>query len=155
MPSIEDAIMLATESHRGQTDLAGMPFILHPLRVMAGFFGWEDGDARMVAVLHDVIEDSDVTAAKLFDLGYPRNVIVALGAISRKKDERYGDYIKRVAANPLAVRVKIADLNDNLDTSRASTKELSPDEVYRYRAAHSYLWGLPVRQAAEDSLRNL
>jgi hypothetical protein len=87
--------------------------------------------------------------------GYPRAVVDALEAISRTEGERYGAYIERVAANPLAVRVKLADLQDNLDSRRPSTQGLLPDEVYRYRAAHSYLWGLPVRQAAEDSLRNL
>jgi hypothetical protein len=132
-----------------------MPFILHPLRVMASFLDREDDDARMVAVLHDVIEDSDVTCAMLLERGYPRAVVDAVEAISRREGERYRSYIERVAANPLAVRVKLADLQDNLDSRRPSTKELSPDAEYRYVSARRYLLELPGRLAAEEALRNL
>ncbi len=155
MPTIEDAIVLATESHRGQTDKAGMPFILHPLRVMASFSAPEDDDARLVGMLHDVVEDSDVTCQMLADRGYPSAVVGAVGAMSRAKGERYGAYIERVATNPLAVRVKLADLNDNLNPNRESTKALAPDVLYRYRTAQQYLWGLRARAAADEELRNL
>ncbi|HEY2028903.1 MAG TPA: GTP pyrophosphokinase [Myxococcales bacterium] len=117
MPTVEDAIALAVGKHRGQQDKAGKPYILHPLRVMLSMATDEE---RRVAVLHDVMEDCGVTRSDLKDLGYPETEIAALEALTKAADE-HGDYekfIERVAKNPLAVRVKLADLKDNMDLSR-------------------------------------
>lgn len=136
--TLEDAITLAFSVHRGQKDKGGSPYILHPLRVMVavGF----DEDAQMVAVLHDVIEDTDVDEVKLQNAGCPKNVVEALLALTRVDGETYADYIERVAKNRLAVRVKVADLEDNMRPCRAPGRTQSM--MKRYRAAHYRLTNL-------------
>jgi (p)ppGpp synthase/HD superfamily hydrolase len=132
-PTIEDAIALAVQAHRGQRDKAGKPYILHPLRVMLRL---EDEEAMVVAVLHDVVEDSSVISADLRDLGYPTEVLEALDAVTRRQGESYADFIDRAAENPLARRVKLADLADNMDLRRLA--DLTPsdcDRLARYKAA--------------------
>lgn len=148
MPDIEDAIILAAVAHRGQTDKAGIPYITHPLRVMSMFVAPEDEDARMVAVLHDVVEDCEVTLADLRKQGYSPVVVEAIDAISRVTgrfadgrtwQQLYDGYIERVSRNALATRVKLADLRDNLDDRRESTRSLTLETIDKYRAAQAYL----------------
>lgn len=139
MPSIEDAIELAMESHRGQTDKAGLPYILHPLRVMSAFVQPDDDEVRCVAVLHDVVEDCEVTCTMLYGFGYSSAVVEAVDALSRKKGEQYTRYIERVSRNTLALRVKLADLTDNLNEARVSTGLLPSDTKAKYKMAQKYL----------------
>src|SRR5688500_19211018 len=108
MFTIEDAILLATEAHKGQVDKVGEPYILHPLRVMFSFEPYER-DERMVAVLHDVIEDTDLTAESLFEARVPAVIVEAVVAMSKTdKNMTYADFINtKVMRNPLARRVKI------------------------------------------------
>lgn len=114
--AIDRAIALAIETHRGQTDLAGLPYILHPLRVM--FTMVEELD-RVVAVLHDVVEDaSNRRSADAAVRSFGGEVYQAVDALTRRDDESYEDYIERCAHNETAARVKIADLLDNLDPTR-------------------------------------
>jgi (p)ppGpp synthase/HD superfamily hydrolase len=115
---LELAIALACEAHRGQTDKAGAPYILHPLRVM---LACETDDERMVAVLHDVVEDSDTTLERLRELGFDSSVIDAIDCLSRRDDESYDVFIDRVSGNAIASRVKVHDLEDNMDLSRLPT----------------------------------
>ena len=110
MKDIHDAILLAVSKHRGQKDKAGIDYIFHPLRIMT-VVGLTD-EERMVAVLHDLIEDTDATYQDLS--GYPPSVILAVEAISRHTDETYSQYIRRVKENALATRIKLLDLGDNL-----------------------------------------
>jgi hypothetical protein len=98
---VEAAIALAVKSHRGQTTLDGLPYILHPLRVMVSFKDPEDNEARIAAVLHDVVEDCSVTSVDLIDQGFPLTVVAAIDALSRREGESYNDYIRRVGANRL------------------------------------------------------
>jgi len=117
MSSLERAIQIAVTAHAGQVDNGGAPYILHPLRVM--FAIDVDGDeARIAAVLHDVLEDTDVTAADLAREGFSAPVIEAVEALTRRDGEAYGAFIKRVSRNPIARIVKMADLQDNADLSR-------------------------------------
>ena len=94
-PTLEDAIVLAAQWHRGQTypSLRGEPFILHPLRVLAQV---ESDVARIVAVLHDVIEDTACTFDDLRRLGYPEQVIAAIDRLTRRDGEAYETYIERI-----------------------------------------------------------
>ncbi len=115
MATLERAIELAVEAHKGQTDKAGRPYILHPLWLMQQF---EDLDAMLVAVLHDSVEDSDLTLADLSREGFAPGVIAGIDAMTRRKTESYDDYIYRVQAHPIACRVKLADLEHNLDVRR-------------------------------------
>lgn len=121
-PTIADAVALAARVHRDQVDKAGEPYILHPLRLL---LRQSTEGARMVAVLHDVIEDSPatgaaVTAADLQAMGFTSDVVGAIEALTRREEESYEDFIERVARNPLARQVKIADLEDNMNILRLS-----------------------------------
>jgi len=112
---LEDAIALACRAHRGQVDKAGKPYILHPLRVMLRL---EDPAAQIVAVLHDVVEDTPVTLADLRAEGYSGEICDAVDCLTRRPGEAYEAFISRAAANPLSRRVKLADLEDNMDPRR-------------------------------------
>jgi (p)ppGpp synthase/HD superfamily hydrolase len=113
--TLSDAIAIATAAHDGQVDKSGRPYIGHPLRVMASVTGEH---AQMAAVLHDVIEDTSVTAEELLARGCPAAVVDAVVALSHLPDEPQDVYLRRVAANPLAVTVKRADIADNLSPAR-------------------------------------
>ncbi len=102
------AIAIASESHKDQKRFDGSPYVLHPLRVMAAM---ETEEEKIVAVLHDVIEDSDV---KLEDLALPDHLSLALSLLTHKPEEDYFLYIERIKMNPLATKVKLADLADNM-----------------------------------------
>ncbi len=116
MSTLDRAIQLAATMHEGQVDKGGSPYILHPLRVMLAV---NTDEERMVAVLHDVLEDCPQFAPeRLSQARFSEEVITALIALTRRPDESYGAFIERVKANPLARKVKIADMRDNMDLSR-------------------------------------
>lgn len=121
--TLESAIALAATAHRGQLDLGGQPYILHPLRVMSKFSTY---DGRMAAVLHDVVEDTTWTINALEHANIPIGIVKAVESLTRRKDkgELYMDYIERVCRNHLARLVKIEDLRDNLDLSRFKLEEI-------------------------------
>lgn len=118
MATLERAIEIAAHAHRNQTDKAGHPYIAHPLRVALRFIRAGDEDRAIIAVLHDVIEDSDITAAALQAEGFSSTIVEAIEALSRQEGETYEAFIERVAANPLAKPVKASDLIDNMDAVR-------------------------------------
>lgn len=126
--ALEDAIALAATYHRGQKDKAGEPYILHPLRVMMRF---TDPIERMVAVLHDLVEDTPVTLDSLRKWGYPETVIDAVNSLTRCKGETYVDFIDRIRPHTLAARVKIADLEDNLLPERSASPPARLEQRYR------------------------
>jgi (p)ppGpp synthase/HD superfamily hydrolase len=137
LPTLEDAIALAVAAHQGQRDKSGQPYILHPLRVM---FRLDTDEERMTAVLHDVLEDTPHTAEELRGLGYPARVVDALERLSRRESESYEEFIERLAPDSLALRVKLADLEDNMDVRRL--EKVGPKEaerLARYLKAHRYL----------------
>ena len=144
-PTLEDAIVLATDAHRDQKDRNDEPYIMHPLRVAAQLWGY---DERMVAVLHDVIEDTDVTLDDLRKAGYTDQIVDAVDAISKRKDvdEPYSRYIRRVRENPLATKVKIADLRDNANLDR-----LPKVEAYDLRRLDRYNRALQFLAARYES----
>ncbi|HEX5753283.1 MAG TPA: GTP pyrophosphokinase [Archangium sp.] len=136
-PTLEDAIALAVEAHRGQRDKAGQTYILHPLRVMMRL---ETDTERMVAVLHDVVEDSPWTLERLRGLGYPEEVLSALDCLTKREGETYEAFIERVLPHPLARRVKRADLEDNMDVRRLpAVTARDAERLARYRAAWARL----------------
>jgi (p)ppGpp synthase/HD superfamily hydrolase len=133
MPTIEDAIRLALDKHHGQTDKSGAPYILHPLRVMAQM---QNDTERIVAILHDVVEDSDVTLDALRNIGYSEEIVAAIDHLTRREGESYEAFIQRIKPHPLAVRVKLGDLQDNMDIRRnAKLDEKALERFQRYRAA--------------------
>jgi (p)ppGpp synthase/HD superfamily hydrolase len=138
MATLEQAIQLAVEAHRGQTDRYGSPYILHPLRVMQRV---RSDTARITAVLHDVVEDTPYTFSDLRERGFSSTVVAAVDRLTRRDDEPYEAFIERIKPDALAVEVKIADLEDNMDIRRA-TRPLSEDDVQRmerYRRAWAVL----------------
>ena len=135
--TLEDAIALAVEAHRGQREKAGQPYILHVLRVMFRL----DGEAeRIVAVLHDVVEDTGRTFDDLRRLGYPDEVLAALECVTKREGESYDQFVARAASNPIARRVKLADLEDNLDLRRLpAVADKDFDRLARYVKAWRHL----------------
>ena len=115
MPTLEDAIALAAEAHRGQADKSGQPYILHPIRVM---LRCQTEAQRIVAVLHDVVEDTGRTFDDLRGLGYPDEILKALDCLTKREGEPYEAFVERAASDPVARVVKIADIEDNLDLRR-------------------------------------
>ena len=139
MSTLERAISIAAEAHAGQTDKGGAPYILHPLRVMMSL---EGQDARIVAVLHDIVEDTDWTFDDLRTEGFGEVVIAAIDGLTRRDGEVYLDFCRRAATNELARRVKLADIEDNLDPTRvAALPEANRSLSARYRKARSILLG--------------
>lgn len=137
MPTLEDAIALAVEAHRGQRDKAGQPYILHPLRLMMRL---ETEEERTVAILHDVVEDTPWTLERLRDSGYPETVLRALEGLTRREHETYEAFIERLRPDALARRVKLADLEDNMDVRRlTAVTPKDAERLARYRAAWARL----------------
>lgn len=140
--TLEDAIAFAALQHKGQQDKAGAPYILHPLRVMANLGRAASQEERIAAVFHDVVEDCEVSLQNLRDLGYSSQVVEAVDALTKRPDEEddYDKAIRRVVQNPIARRVKIADLTDNLDISRiANPTAKDHKRLEKYRAAKAFL----------------
>ncbi len=112
---IEQALQIALEAHKGQKDHSGQPYITHPLRVMARI---NKERQQIVAILHDVVEDSKITLDELRRRGIPDDMVAAVDALTKRKGESYEAQLERARANPLAREVKLADLQDNMDIRR-------------------------------------
>ncbi len=137
MSTLERAISIAAEAHAGQTDKGGAPYILHPLRVMMRV---EGEDARIAAVLHDLVEDTHWTFDDLRTEGFGEAVVAALDGLTRRDGELYLDFCRRAATNELARQVKLADIDDNLDPARvAALPEQHRSLADRYRKARAIL----------------
>lgn len=115
MPTLERAIEIAASAHAGQSDKAGQPYILHPLRVMFRVTGVH---AQMAAVLHDVVEDTAVTLEQLKQEGFPPEVLTAIEALTKRPGESRLEAAARASRHPLALAVKLADNAENMDLSR-------------------------------------
>lgn len=142
MSTLERAIEIATEAHRGQLDKAGCEYITHPLRVMAAGKSLEE---KIAGVLHDVVEDSGWTFEMLEAEGFSAEIIAALRCLTKlSANEPYDKFIARVKGNSLAVAVKLNDLSDNMDIRRLPY--LSDKDVKRlkkYLKAYKQLTGEP------------
>lgn len=144
MTSIEDVIRIAVSAHEGQKDMVGNPAILHVLAV--GLMGKTDLEKK-VGVLHDVVEDSDVTLADLRARGVEEGVLEAVDLLTHRSGMSYEDYVKNIvnSGNETAIRVKLNDLHHNLwraeealntlDTGTQERKDLL-DEIMRIAAVH-------------------
>ncbi len=115
MGTLERAIELAAKAHAGQVDKGGQPYILHPIQVMLRVTGTE---ARIAAVLHDIVEDADFTIEELRKEGFSESVLEAVAALTKQEGERRIDAASRVAGNKIARSVKLADITENMDLSR-------------------------------------
>jgi len=137
--TLERAIAIAAEAHAGQKDRAGAPYILHPIRLMIQM---DSEDAMITAVLHDVVEDSVWTLDDLRKEGFSNTVLNAVDSLTHrdKEGENYWDYIQRAGSDPIAIKVKLADLVDNLNPDRLNeVTEKDEKRFDRYRKAQKML----------------
>ncbi len=119
---------IAVEAHKGQKDKSGEDYVLHPIRVAEKC---KSINAKVVALLHDTIEDTDVTAEYLRSEGFPEEIISAVLSVTKQEGESYEDFVHRASENPIGKEVKIADLEDNMDILRL--KEITDEDVARLR----------------------
>ena len=129
--TLERAIAIAAAAHEGQVDKGGAPYILHPLKVMLRVNTLEE---RIVAVLHDVVEDCGINFDDLRKEGFSEAVLMAIASVTKVSGESYEAFIERVAQNPIGRVVKLADLEENSDLSRIaqpSWEDLERVEKYR------------------------
>lgn len=129
---LEDALEIALKAHKGQKDKAGRPYILHPIRLMMAV---QTDEEKIVALLHDVVEDSSMTLKDLENKGFSSEIIDAVGLLTRRgTDESYEERIKKISTNPIAIQVKIADLEDNMNIRRMIS--LTDKDLKRLRKYH-------------------
>jgi (p)ppGpp synthase/HD superfamily hydrolase len=136
---LASAIALAATTHENQIDKGGKAYILHPLRMMMRL-RTDDEELMAIAVLHDTVEDSDLTCFELTKLGYPNRVVAGVDALSRKNGETYDQFIKRCSHNPDAKLVKREDLRDNSDITRLKgLRQKDFERLEKYSRAFIYL----------------
>ncbi len=130
---LNKAIAIAVKAHDGQVDKGGNPYILHPLRVM---MNCESEAEKICAVLHDVIEDTNITLEDLKLQGFGNKICAALDCLTKRKSESYDNFISRVLPNELACRVKLADLTDNMDLTRIKKPSVEDEaRIQKYKLA--------------------
>ncbi|QXI18726.1 HD domain-containing protein [Pseudomonas hamedanensis] len=135
--TLERAIAIAATAHAGQVDKGGAPYILHPLKVMMRMATLEE---RIVAVLHDVVEDCGVNLDDLRREGFSEEVLTAIASVTKAPGESYDDFVDRAAQNAIGRVVKLADLEENSDLSRiASPSWEDLERVEKYRRAMARL----------------
>ncbi len=128
---INKAIKLAYEKHQGQFDKNGLPYVFHPWHLAEQMI---DEDSIIVALLHDILEDTDTSVTDLVAMGFKKEVIDTLVILNHHEDTDYFEYIKMIAQNELAKKVKLADLYHNADLTRldnVSEKDLIRSKKYQ------------------------
>ena len=134
---LEKAIYIALVAHKGQKDKGGFAYILHPLRIMNLM---ETTEEKIVALLHDVVEDSDITIQYLAENGYPDKILTAIKILTKKENQPYFDYILAIKRNRLASKIKKADLKDNMNKSRLKIiTENDMARLKKYKIAYKML----------------
>lgn len=129
-PETKKAMKLCFDAHKKQVDKSGLPYVFHPFRLAEQM---TDEDTTVVALLHDVVEDSDYTFADLQELGFSESVLAALRLLTHDESVPYMDYVAAIKKNPVARAVKLADLRHNSDLSRmdeVTEKTLARREKY-------------------------
>ena len=105
------AIKIACEAHQGQSSINGEPYILHPLRLLIKA---KSNEERIIAILHDVIEKTNISLLDLKNNGFDQNIISSIDSLSRRRSESYIEYIERLMQNKISVKIKLLDLADNI-----------------------------------------
>ncbi len=138
--TIDDALALVVQHFRGVTDKDGEPYVMHCLRVMLGV---EGPLAQQVAVMHDLVEDTEVTLDDLRTLGFAEEVVEGVGLVTHSPQDSYAEYVVRLKSNPLARQTKLADLRDNSSMHRVLYRadRLPSDlqRIQRYLLSHQFL----------------
>ena len=125
------AMKIAFEAHKNQTDKNGIPYIYHPIHLAEQM---ADEKTICVALLHDVVEDTDITFEQLVREGFPDDIIEALKLLTHDDSIQYVDYVKEIKSNPIAAAVKLADLKHNSDLTRLDVideKAINRAEKYK------------------------
>lgn len=144
MKYLEKAIKIAIEAHKNQVDLSGEPYIEHIYRVALSVNGGKD--ERIVAFLHDVVEDSDMTINDLRAAGFEERIIEAVDILTKREGQPYDSYIDRISTNKIAIAVKVADLKDNMNITRLkSLNDKHIARIKKYHTAYSKLSNLLER----------
>ncbi len=132
-PMTKKALKLCFEAHRDQTDKSGMPYVFHPFHLAEQM---TDEYTVTVALLHDVVEDTDIAFEDITSMGFPAEVTDALKLLTHDDAVEYMDYVAKIKHNPIAKAVKLADLSHNSDTSRLDVvDEKALKRVEKYAAA--------------------
>ncbi len=131
MADIQRAIEIAVSAHKGQKQRNGLPYVLHPLTLM---FAVSSVEAKIVAVLHDVVEDSTWELEDLRTEGFSESAIQAIDCLTHREGEEYEAYIERVSSDDIAKEVKLADLTDNMNLRRIP--DLNPRDLSRLERYH-------------------
>lgn len=142
------ALRIAIQAHKGQRDKSGRVYVMHPIRVAERC---RDPKAKVVALLHDTIEDTEVTADYLRMQGFPEEIIEGVLSVTKREGETYEDFVRRAAQNPLGKEVKRADLEDNMDIRRL--REITDEDATRlrkYLRAWQFLNDLQEKGQNED-----
>ena len=130
---IRTAMKFAYEKHHGQVDKSGLPYIHHPLHLAEQM---DSEETCVVALLHDIVEDTDTTFEQLEELQFGKEIIDAIRLLTRKEGEDYFEYVKRIAKNPIAKQVKLADLKHNSDPSRLIVmSQKDKERIAKYQKA--------------------
>ena len=136
-PLTRKALRVCFDAHREQNDKAGAPYVFHPFHLAEQM---PDENTTVTALLHDVLEDTEITADMLAEMGFPEPVLTALRLLTRDPETPYDDYIRTLAGNPIARAVKRADLAHNADLSRLeAVTDADLARAEKYRRAAEYL----------------
>jgi (p)ppGpp synthase/HD superfamily hydrolase len=134
---LEKALTIALKAHAGQVDKSGAVYVFHPIRVAERCATEKE---KIVALLHDTIEDISVTPEFLSEQGFPRTIIEAVLGVTRQKNESYEDFVRRACLNPISRQVKIHDLEDNMDIRRlGEVTEKDLPRLNKYLRAYEFL----------------
>ena len=131
------AINVMYQAHQGQMDKGGFPYCFHPYQVAQGM---DDEISCTCALLHDVVEDTDLTFEDLAEMGFPAEVIAVLKLLTHREGVPYMDYVRNLAGNPVARKVKLSDLHHNSDLSRINeVTEKDLERIGQYKEAIAFL----------------
>lgn len=131
------AMRIAYEAHKNQVDKGGIPYIYHPIHLAEQM---QSEDEVCVALLHDVLEDSDMSLDELEREGFGPEVIGALKLLTHEQNVPYMDYVAKIKSNPIAAKVKLADLKHNSDTTRLDVVDDKVlKRIEKYRQAMAFL----------------
>ena len=137
LPVFERALVLASIYHAGAIDKGGNHYILHPMAVALSL---DTDEERITAILHDIVEDTVITFKNLAELGFSDKVVKAIESVTRRENESYMDFIRRCKCNEIGRKVKLKDIENNLDISRIpNPTEKDLDRLNKYKKAKKIL----------------
>ena len=134
-PKTKMALKLCFEAHKEQVDKSGMPYVFHPFHLAEQM---QTEETTVVALLHDLVEDTENTIEDLTNMGFSKDITDAIALMTHADDVAYMDYVRKIKTNPIATEVKLADLKHNSDVTRLDVvdeKALQRGERYRQAIA--------------------